>query len=54
MIQARVDASGSGLGVFVLIDENEELIALFGHKRLREYPIGGGADRKFKAPSWVR
>jgi len=42
VIQERVDASGDGLGVFVLIDGDDELVALFGHKRLREYPIGGG------------
>ncbi|MBW2292235.1 MAG: ATP-grasp domain-containing protein [Deltaproteobacteria bacterium] len=42
MIQERVAASGEGLGVFVLIDEHDELVALFGHKRLREYPIAGG------------
>jgi carbamoylphosphate synthase large subunit len=42
VVQERVPASGEALGVFVLIDEHDELIALFGHKRLREYPIEGG------------
>ncbi|MFT5440979.1 MAG: putative ATP-grasp superfamily ATP-dependent carboligase [Myxococcota bacterium] len=42
IIQERVDAQGDGLGVFVLIDDDEQLLGLFGHKRLREYPIGGG------------
>jgi len=42
IIQRRIDAGGDAFGVFVLIDEAGELLALFGHKRLREYPIEGG------------
>ena len=42
IIQQRIDHKGTGLGVFVLIDEAGKPLALFGHKRLREYPIKGG------------
>ncbi len=42
IVQRRIDASGDAFGVFVMIDEAGELRALFGHKRLREYPISGG------------
>ncbi len=42
IVQQRIDATGPGLGVFVLIDEKGQLLGLFGHKRLREYPIQGG------------
>ncbi len=42
VIQERIAADGEGLGVFVLIDARGELKALFGHKRLREFPVQGG------------
>ena len=42
LIQERVPSEGQGVGVFVLLDEKLETIAIFGHKRLREFPISGG------------
>jgi predicted ATP-grasp superfamily ATP-dependent carboligase len=35
---------GVGYGVEVLMDDSSNLIALFMHKRLREYPVTGGAS----------
>jgi predicted ATP-grasp superfamily ATP-dependent carboligase len=37
-------AKGIGVGVEVLMDDSSDLIALFMHKRLREYPVTGGAS----------
>jgi len=37
-------AKGIGVGVEVLMDYSSDLIALFMHKRLREYPVTGGAS----------
>jgi len=42
LIQERIPKDGEGLGVFVLLNNNRETVAIFGHKRLREYPISGG------------
>ena len=42
LIQEKLPRSGSGLGVFVIFDRDNELFAVFGHKRLREFPISGG------------
>lgn len=42
IIQERIPLDGPGLGVFTLLDDNSEVIALFGHKRLREFPVEGG------------
>jgi len=42
LIQERIPSEGSGLGVFALINRNHEIMAIFGHKRLREYPVSGG------------
>lgn len=42
IVQHRMDAAGDAFGVFVMIDEAGELVGLFGHKRLREFPITGG------------
>ncbi len=33
---------GGGFGVSVLMDESHQPVFLFGHERLREYPISGG------------
>ncbi len=49
IVQKRMDASGDAFGVFVLIDEAGELLGLFGHKRLREYPISGGPSTLCKS-----
>jgi len=35
---------GIGYGVEVLTDDSSNLVALFMHKRLREYPVTGGAS----------
>ena len=42
IIQERIPSEGAGLGVFVLVDEAGDLVGLFGHRRLREFPIAGG------------
>lgn len=42
LIQERLPHSGKGLGVFVLLNAESKPLAVFGHKRLREYPISGG------------
>ena len=42
IVQELVSADGDGLGVFALLDADGHTIAVFGHKRLREYPITGG------------
>jgi predicted ATP-grasp superfamily ATP-dependent carboligase len=42
VVQRRVPATGQGLGVFALLDPEHRPLAVFGHRRLREYPITGG------------
>ncbi|MDA3835774.1 MAG: ATP-grasp domain-containing protein, partial [Spirochaetales bacterium] len=42
LAQQRIPHGGSGLGVSVLMDESQQVLASFTHKRMREYPIGGG------------
>ena len=42
IIQERIPAAGEGLGVSVLMDRDYQPAAVFGHRRLREYPITGG------------
>lgn len=42
LIQEKIPAQGAGLGVFVLMDKRGDVKAIFGHKRLREYPVSGG------------
>lgn len=42
VIQERIPSGGEGLGVFVLLNNKHETLAVFGHKRLREYPVSGG------------
>jgi predicted ATP-grasp superfamily ATP-dependent carboligase len=42
LIQERIPLGGEGLGVFTLMNRQNELLAVFGHKRLREYPVSGG------------
>ena len=44
LIQERIPQEGPGYGVSLLIDEGGELKASFVHKRLREYPVSGGAS----------
>jgi predicted ATP-grasp superfamily ATP-dependent carboligase len=44
LIQERIPQEGPGYGASLLIDEGGELKASFVHKRLREYPVTGGAS----------
>ena len=41
-VQEKIVSYGMGIGVFVLFNDTFELIAIFGHKRLREFPVTGG------------
>lgn len=40
--QAMLPPGGAGLGVSALLGEDGAVLALAGHRRLREYPLGGG------------
>jgi predicted ATP-grasp superfamily ATP-dependent carboligase len=42
MVQRRISNDGPGLGVFACLDANHNPVAVFGHRRLREYPLSGG------------
>ncbi|MDB4442816.1 ATP-grasp domain-containing protein [bacterium] len=42
LVQERIPLGGQGLGVFTLLNWQNELLSVFGHKRLREYPVSGG------------
>ncbi len=42
LIQEMIPREGKGYGVSMLFDRDMELRALFGHRRIREYPVGGG------------
>jgi len=42
MVQERIDPSGQGLGVSVVMDRSGQLAAHFTHARLYEYPNSGG------------
>jgi len=44
LIQERIPRQGAGYGVSLLFDENSKVKASFVHKRLREYPVTGGAS----------
>jgi len=44
LIQAKVPTAGTGYGASFLMDENSTVKAAFVHKRLREYPVSGGAS----------
>jgi len=44
LIQERIPGGGEAIGVSLLFDKNSELIASFTHKRIREYPVKGGAS----------
>ena len=44
LIQERIPQEGTGYGVSLLFDENGTVKASFVHKRLREYPVTGGAS----------
>lgn len=42
LAQEMVASGGYGLGVSILMDAEQNVLASFTHKRLREYPIQGG------------
>lgn len=44
LIQERIPRAGPGYGASLLLDERGQLKASFVHKRLREYPVTGGAS----------
>lgn len=44
LIQELIPRDGPGYGVSLLMGENADLKASFVHKRLREYPVTGGAS----------
>ena len=44
LIQERIPTEGSGYGASFLLDERGRVKASFVHKRLREYPVTGGAS----------
>jgi len=44
LIQELIPSRGSGYGASFLMGENGEVKASFVHKRLREYPVTGGAS----------
>lgn len=44
LIQELIPRKGSGYGASFLLDENQQVKASFIHKRLREYPVTGGAS----------
>ena len=44
IIQEMIPREGPGYGASFLMDEASRLKALFVHKRLREYPVSGGAS----------
>jgi predicted ATP-grasp superfamily ATP-dependent carboligase len=42
LVQEAIPAAGEGRGVSALFNLEHEPRALFAHRRLREYPVGGG------------
>ena len=44
MIQETIPREGPGYGASFLMDESSRVKAVFVHKRLREYPVSGGAS----------
>lgn len=44
LIQELIPQEGSGFGASFLLDERGQVRASFMHKRLREYPVSGGAS----------
>ncbi len=51
LAQEMVAANGYGLGVSVLMDDKQQVLASFTHKRLREYPLQGGPSTLRQAAS---
>ncbi|KUO64411.1 MAG: hypothetical protein APF84_10585 [Gracilibacter sp. BRH_c7a] len=48
IIQERISAKGRGIGISLLMDQDGDCVAYFGHERIRQYPVSGGpsTDRK--------
>jgi predicted ATP-grasp superfamily ATP-dependent carboligase len=44
LVQERIPKEGAGIGASFLIDEAGRVQASFVHRRLREYPLSGGAS----------
>ena len=44
LIQEKIPSRGSGYGASFLLDQKSNIKAAFIHKRLREYPVSGGAS----------
>ena len=42
IIQERIPQGGEGVGVFFLLGSDSNPLAIFGHRRIREYPVSGG------------
>jgi predicted ATP-grasp superfamily ATP-dependent carboligase len=42
IIQERIPSGGSAVGVFFLLGNDRKPLAVFSHRRIREYPITGG------------
>jgi len=42
MIQERLNAMGTGLGVSLLMDNEGQCVASFAHERIKQYPNSGG------------
>jgi len=42
IVQERIPQTGTGVGVFLLLDRDMSVLAVFCHRRLREYPVSGG------------
>ncbi len=44
LIQEKIPKQGPGYGASFLLDHKSDIMAAFVHKRLREYPVSGGAS----------
>jgi predicted ATP-grasp superfamily ATP-dependent carboligase len=44
LVQERLPPQGEGIGVSLLLSPSGRLLASFTHRRLREYPVAGGAS----------
>ncbi len=42
LAQQRISPGGAGIGVSILMNENQQVLARFCHRRIREYPLSGG------------
>lgn len=42
LAQQRIPKGGTGIGVSILMDNNQRVLAKFCHRRIREYPLSGG------------